>query len=495
MTTTNKTLQSCVTRKIGRSHGYRRVWLEGVLPERSGFIRGTRYRIACEGQDKAVVLIKDQQGTRIVSGKQKGDRDIPVIDINSDELLAMFDGMDEVRVIFTDEAILLMPLASELKAQARRQRLFDKLAANEPLRCGSMSHGAGILSHALHYGLAEAGITTELVFANDIREDGLVHAAQYNDAWNPNTRLLAMPMQELVQDDGVMSRLPLIEILESGLPCNAASVAARAKKQNQSMPEEDPDVGHLAMSWIMLIARLQPAVIWLENVVPYRSTASMAMIRTMLKDMGYEVQEIQLNGRDFNCLEARERMYMVAVTKGIAFDIDAMIKPEHQALRVADALDDVPPDDPRWNRFDYLKAKEKRDAEKGSSFAMQTVSPEDDHVPTIRKFYHKGGSTDPYLKHPTNPDLLRKFTVAEHARMKSIPVALMPEREVSQTFGHEMLGQSVNYTPPKALAAMMGQQLLNQELVKQRHSKQTEPQTGELPKAVNDEQQQFQLFA
>lgn len=456
-------LQSCVVRKVGQHRGKARVWLQGTLPTRSGFRPGVPYRLQVDGQSKTVALIKDQHGTRIVSHKEKDDRQIPVIDINNQELSELFEGMEQIRVIFTDDAICLMPLASEQKAMERRDRLASRLDAGEPIRVGSLSHGGGILSHALHHGLARAGVKTELVFANDIREDCLVHAAEHNDAWLPKTKLLAMPMQELALDDGIMSRLGVCELLEAGLPCNAASVAARAKKRNQVQPEDDPDVGHLAMAFIMIIAKVRPVICVLENVVPYRSTASMSMIRTQLQDMGYVVHETQVNGRDWNCLEARERMYMVAVTKGVAFDITALIPPEKQELRVGDALDDIGPEDSSWNSFDYLKAKEVRDMAAGKGFQMQKVYPEDDHVPTIRKFYHKGGSTDPYLAHPTNPDLMRKFTVAEHARMKSIPPQLVAD--TTQTFGHELLGQSINYNPPLALGELLGRQLLAPETV------------------------------
>ena len=56
---------------------------------------------------------------------------------------------------------------------------------------------------------------------------------------------------------------------------------------------------------------------------------------------------------------------------------------------------------------------------------MQVVTPESTSVPTLRKGYHKGGSTDPLLTHPTNPELLRQLTVVEHARIKEVPVELV----------------------------------------------------------------------
>jgi DNA (cytosine-5)-methyltransferase 1 len=95
---------------------------------------------------------------------------------------------------------------------------------------------------------------------------------------------------------------------------------------------------------------------------------------------------------------------MLAVTAGIEFDF-SQLHPSGDGLQlVGDVLDmSIAPDDTNWREFVYLKTKEIRDAVKGNSFGMQIVAPEDSSVPTLRKGYQKGGSTDPLLKHPSNP--------------------------------------------------------------------------------------------
>jgi DNA (cytosine-5)-methyltransferase 1 len=70
-------------------------------------------------------------------------------------------------------------------------------------------------------------------------------------------------------------------------------------------------------------------------------------------------------------------------------------------------------------------------------------------VPTIRKGYNKGGSTDPYVRHPTNPALMRKLTPAEHARIKGVPSLLI--EGLAATTAHEVLGQGVAFEPFRAL--------------------------------------------
>lgn len=99
-----------------------------------------------------------------------------------------------------------------------------------------------------------------------------------------------------------------------------------------------------------------------------------------------------------------------------------------------------------------------RDQEAGKGFQMQTVTPESTSVPTIRKGYHKGGSTDPYLKHSTDPDLLRKFSAKEHATIKEVPAHLIAG--LSETTAHELLGQGIVYAPFEAVGERIAEALI-----------------------------------
>jgi len=71
----------------------------------------------------------------------------------------------------------------------------------------------------------------------------------------------------------------------------------------------------------------------------------------------------------------------------------------------------------------------------------------------------KGGSTDPLLAHPEREGVYRLFTANEHARIKEIPEHLI--EGMSQSKAHQLLGQSVLFTPVKALFERIGISLLN----------------------------------
>jgi DNA (cytosine-5)-methyltransferase 1 len=440
--------------KIGTNRGAPRVWIEGVKAKLAGFLPGKRFSARADLNKKTLILsLSDEAGERIVSKRIRGEKEIPIIDINSSELLNMFDGFNNLRVIVQKGRIFLMPAASELAAKERLDRLNAKLKKGETLGVGSISHGGGVLTNAIHHGLNESGLKSKLAFANEIRPELLEQSAEHNDVWNDETIMLSAPMQELAQDQWAMNHLPVVEILEAGLPCSGASTAGRAANKT-NMAEAHDSVGHLVVSFLQIVQKVQPAVVVLENVKQYQSTASMYLLRYQLRDMGYDVHEEILQAADWGALEHRERLCMVAVTKGIDFSFANLERSIGQTLKIADILDDIGSEHQSWTEMAGLKAKQERDIAAGKGFKMQIVSPFDTKCPTITKGYAKVRSTDPKLQHPSNPNLLRQFTAAEHARIKGVPESLI--EGLSNTVAHELLGQSIIRQPFIAVGALIG---------------------------------------
>lgn len=450
-------LSGYFVKQVGRNRGKPRIWLEHQELATAGFKPGDRYEVRMK--DGSVILSANPDGSRVVSAKparREGDAAVPVIDLNSEKLLALFAGMAAVRLVQFDGQIHLMPLAAELRKKERTSRLLRKLENDEPLSLGSLSHGAGFMTHSLHEGLQRAGLSTRLAFANDIRPELLQHASQRNEAWSPDTIPLAAPMQELAFDHAAMARLPRVEIAEAGIPCSGQSKSGRAKL-GLSVPEAHPEVGHLIVAALVIIARVNPAIVLLECVPQFASSGSAAILRSQLRDLGYNTHETVLNGRDFNALEARERWFMAAVTDGMHFDWEMLQYPEKRTTRLSDVLDDIPDDSPLWSEMAGLKAKQARDIAAGKGFLMQIFRPEDSRIATVTKGYARVRSTDPKIAHPTNPDLLRQLTPAEHSRIKQHPPRLI--EGLANTIAHEVLGQSVVRDPIVAMGEAFGRSI------------------------------------
>ena len=438
---------------IREKRGAPQLWLENQATARAGFVPGAVFTI--EPYRKGILISLCERGERRVSKKDRGATVVPVIDINSREALAPIAAYEAVRVVYGERLIYVAPLASEIRRWRRLARLREHLVVSR-LETAGLACGGGVMTHAVHSGLADAGIDARTVMFNEIRADLAEQAVEHNDALSADTMIANLPLQELAFDEEVMRRMPEVDLLEMGLPCSGASRAGKAKNKN-ALPEDHPHVGHLVAGAIAIIARLNPAVVVAENVPLWGTSASASILRGQLRDLGYEVSERVLEATDWGEMEARKRWFMVAVTEGIAFDFDAMVPTHHVIRYLAEIMEDVPEDDPRWSPMQYLRDKEVRDLEAGKNFRMQIFDGSEIHIGTLTKGLHKRRSTDPFFQHPTRPELLRLPTVTEHARCKGIPEHLVTG--LCQSKGHEMLGQSIAYGPVRAIAAHLGQAL------------------------------------
>lgn len=442
------------TTRIGTDkRGTPRVWLEGRRLAASGFSPSARYEIGIDEQRRTITLRLAANGDRIVSRRTKNDIDTPVVDIANARLLAAFDGIETLRVRFDHGVIVIAPSASDLRRLDRAARLRQRLDDGAPIRVGSVSTGIGALALAMHDGLAAAGLESTLSFSIEIDEGYQERCAASNPCWRPDTIAIASPMQEVGYDLDLLASLPDVEILEAGIPCTAHSSAGRAKKK-LAMPEDDPRAGHLVAGFLAIVAACNPAVVLVENVPQYMTSASFAILSNQLAEWKYDVRSTVLRGEEFGCLEHRDRMALVAVTPGVDVDLETLAPATPPTPRLGDALDDFPADSPAWSTMSYLRDKEIRDRAAGNDFRMQIFDASSPSVSTIGRGYAKIRSTEPKVAHPDDPSLLRQLTPAEHARIKGIPEALVAG--IPQTTAHELLGQSVLYAPFHALGERVG---------------------------------------
>lgn len=445
-------------RKIGEHRGKRRIYMEGPVPTKAGFAPGMTYNVKKVVEKSTLILEVVENGMRVVSKKRRGEKERPVIDIENSDLMEVFKGIEAVRVVVQAGRIFIMPMATEVRAKSRIERLRKKLENGEALSVGSTSSGIGILDYALHQGMMQAGVKTELAFANEIREDCMNHAIENNPGYTDKTITLTAPMQEVVFDKWAMGQLPETDIFVGGIPCSGASIAGRTKRKLEH-PEDHPEVGALIVSFIAFIAHTSPSAVILENVPQYAATASMSILRNSLRDLGYDVHETELRAEEWGMLEHRRRLCMIAVSKGISFDIGAIKAPIHEKKSFGDIMEDVPLDHSTWGAIDYLWSKQERDKEAGKGFAPTVVDGNSYKVPTLNKTLHKRQSTGTFIQHPENKKLYRIPTLKEHAACKGIPFDLVGS-EATQTFGHEAMGQAISVPPFVSAFKALGEALL-----------------------------------
>jgi len=437
--------------KIGERNGAKRLWFQGRRLEKAGIQPGLTYDIQYHDDQSLTITLRDG-GTHRVSSKKQGDTIVPVIDLNNRALDETF-GKDitRVRAIIRPGAIEVRIHPDDAAAKQRVDRLVSAIRDERPLRVGSLAHGGGVLDHALHDGLARAGVKSELAFAVEIDPDYLECSLRNNPVWTERSIAICAPMEEV--ETGL---LPSVDILAAGLPCVGASLAGRAKNGNRHA-EQHETAGHLFVAFLNIIKAVNPGIVILEEVVPYSTSVSMGVIRQVLTQWGYRLHETVLDER-LGALEARKRMCMVAVSDGLAFDWAQLVPVRAKEGTIREILEDVPPDDPAWREYAYLNAKEQKDIAAGKGFRQQLLTPESPICGTIGRSYNKVRSTEPRLRHPTDQSLTRLLTPREHARVKTIPEHLVDGQ--CPTTAHEILGQSVIHAAFVAVGALIGKMLV-----------------------------------
>lgn len=464
-------MTSIVITKVGERKGTHRIWLEGPKLEREGFHANAEYIIETENE-KQLTLVRsngkatDGSKTRTVSGRTRksSGKVTPIIDLNSQMLAKWFEVDDKLRVAIRRGKLIIRKHHTTGRIKERLERIRTKIAEGRRLAVHSHYHGAGVLDLAIHSGFAKSGVSTFVQVAIEIERKYLDISLQANpELFDDDSILIEGAIQDVRFDPRVKA-----DILVAGIPCTGASTAGRAKMRDTKgekrtyLPEEHDQAGALFFHTLNYIEVSQPGIVILENVKAYATTASMAVIRSVLTSMGYVVQEKVLNGNEFGALENRNRLCVVAVTQGLedAIDMDAIVPTQEKPARLSEVFDDVPLDSVRWKSFDYLRKKEERDLAAGKGFRRQLFTGEEGHISTVTRQYMKCRSTDPFIQHPEDPLLSRLLTRFEHARVKGIPERLITDPDIADTTAHELLGQSIVFPMFEAVGISLGAQLV-----------------------------------
>jgi DNA (cytosine-5)-methyltransferase 1 len=445
-------MTTIINTKIGEAKsGVSRIWIEGQKLLHAGVRIGEKYVLRSDERTKRIELVPSNNhaaGETVftVSKRERNGTVLPLLEIRSSILEKFYSGCEKVRVAIRNGRIIVSALQVDMKIKERVDRLKRKLATKEKLTSGSIFHGAGILDKAIHSGLLAAGVAAFIQVGVEIESEYLDTSLRNNsELWSADSIAICSD----IRDVSLGGSVPQLDIGIFGVPCTGASRAG-ASKNKLEFAEEHSSAGTLFFDTLEFIKATNPAIVAIENVSEYAKSASMAVIRSVLTSLGYNLHEQVLFGPDFGTIEARKRMCLVAITKGLCEgDVGFVFPDSHpsvvagQSKTLADVLEDVPLDSDSWKSYEYLSKKEILDIASGKGFRRQLVNPEAKTVGTITRGYSKVRSTDPFLIHPTNPELSRLFTPVEHARIKGVPEHVI--LGVAATTAHEILGQSVCY--------------------------------------------------
>lgn len=440
--------------KVGVNRGLKRIWIQGQRLTDSNIHAGKPVSIIADEVAQIITITMSADGDRIVSSRKKAGNVQPIIDVENQTITRMYQHISKLKVSFFDGKVIITVHPDEAAKKERLDILSEKLKSGSPLSCGSVAHGGGILDNAIHTGFSDKDLSLYLDFAIEIERVYLDCSLRNNSVWSAGKGVaIHAPMEDVE-----LSELGQVDVLLAGLPCTGASKSGKTK--NKLVHAEDhKTAGNLFFPFLAICKAVNPSVIIIENVTEYASTSSMSVIRATLEQCGYLVHETVLNGNKMGALENRNRLVVVAVTEGLEIKIEKLAPIQEKPKNLSAILEDTLLSDPSWKKYENLIEKEKADKIAGKGFSMQILESDATQCPVLGKGYQKVRGTEPKLRHPLNSNLMRQFTVSEHAKIKDIPHNLIAG--CSATIAHKILGQSVVYPAFQAVGRTVATCLKN----------------------------------
>ena len=135
-----------------------------------------------------------------------------------------------------------------------------------------------------------------------------------------------------------------VDIIIGGPPCQAYSMAGRAKQKKLQEEQKIDDRNYLYKFYCRFLKKYQPKMFVFENV-PGLLTANQGKyfknLQAYLKKVGYQIEWRTLNASDFGVLQNRKRIIIVGWKIGSQYNFPDL-KPIKHTYLVNDLLSDLP---------------------------------------------------------------------------------------------------------------------------------------------------------
>lgn len=147
-----------------------------------------------------------------------------------------------------------------------------------------------------------------------------------------------------------------VDLVIGGPPCQAYSVAGRARKNM----EDDPR-NHLYKHYVKFLNRYKPKMFVFENVPGILSASNgeyLEKIFKAVKKEGYELEKRVLNAKNFNVLQDRKRVIIIGWQKELKLEYPKFEENELQYKVLKDLFSDLPKlksGEGEWNISKYTK--------------------------------------------------------------------------------------------------------------------------------------------
>ncbi|WP_281956484.1 DNA cytosine methyltransferase [Alteromonas australica] len=420
---------------LGTNKGSLRLYLQGEHLARNEFAKGVRYDRLLNDETGKIVLRRSDYGQYIVSGKNKksSDTPIPVIDINTNELAAICDEGERLKITLSEGVIEISTHHLEVNRRIREAH-FNMAMKKRHFTKGVFCVGIGMATLAMQQGFHAQGFTSETSWVVDRDLSYLNVFMRQNPACSTNTQVHCAKLEELEPAD-----LTPVNVCQFSLDCAAHSKSGKSKNGFSVAEQHEGTTG--AYGLLKSLERINAGVYISENVEEAMNSTTYMLIKSTLQHLGYIIYETVLDSTQSGCIENRPRYWMLAISKGLAFNLDVTIPHYPRTFEtLGELMEDIDDDSEMWSENTYLKEKAIRDAKAGKGFKRQLVDESTTQIGVINRHYAKRQSTPPMIVRADGME--RLFTVSEHAKIKGCTLSLI--EGLGFTLGHEGLGQGID---------------------------------------------------
>src|SRR5690242_13610699 len=208
-----------------------------------------------------------------------------------------------------------------------------------------------------------------------------------------------------------------------------------------TLPPEAHLLSDLSMWAALIIRKLNPATVIIEQAPGYLTSGASYMMQHFLKRAGYNVEARVLDPREYGELTGSRRSVTVAHS-GSNFQWP---DPSPSPLTFASIRDDESMLEDHYFTADtkaWLVNHWNTQLAKGNGFASVQLSDESTSVPCISKRYMAGQGTGAVVKHRTRPNCWRWLTLNELRKLHQIPETYVLSDD-SKIVSGEVIGQGV----------------------------------------------------
>lgn len=368
---------------------------------------------------KQVFIVEKAEiiGSHTISSRSNGK---PILDVKNKSLSELFEGVEKIEILYFPNK-LIVKVANVEQAQNERSN-------KKSFRTYELFAGSGTLSQMFKQANYHPVGGIE-------REEKYLKMFEKNHGGN-DTYTICSSIEDILPEAYPKD----IDVALVGIPCTNYTKAnkqlAEAKtrqkkgistKEDQLILEKEYEAEALSYYVLEAVRAMRVRTIVIEEVVEFSSSPASYMIRTVLSQMGYKINETICTGTN-----SKRRRWCLIADANFKIPLDNLLPKEKKTI---EELLLTPVESRDWKPIE----EHKRIKRASTSVGIRSVLPSDTMTNTFTTHWTR--SCEPILRNPTDPNLFDEFTNEEIKKIHGLSNDFILSEK--KTIARQCLGQGV----------------------------------------------------